>query len=232
MARRQRSRWLWRSLAALLLIALVAAAAGWWHLRHWTPPVAEYPLQGALVGESDGRLDFRSLGAVGAQFVYLEASAGDEARDPSFARNYAHAKRIGIPVGAVHTFDPCIPAEQQAANFVTVVPRDGDLLPPAIALDRTAEDCDSVASEAGVESELMTFLNQIESHAGKPAILKVSERFEDHYHLANRLERSLWLEGDRVEPDYAGRPFALWTANGRLMSAASEKPLHWVVAQP
>ena len=36
----------------------------------------------------------------------------------------------------VHAYDPCVAAERQAGNFVTIVPRDPMLLPPAIALER------------------------------------------------------------------------------------------------
>ena len=220
-----------RVLATLLLVALVAAGYGWWRWVHWVPDRADYPVQGAQIGAGDGRLDFRALAAVGANFVYLDASEGADRRDPLFGRNLDHADRIGMPVGAVHVFDPCIPAERQAANFVTTVPRDREMLPPAIALDADAGACDSTAGDAAVESELMTFLNQVEAHVGQPAILKLGPDFEDRYGLAAQVERSLWVTGDLREPGYAGRPFALWTANHALRTEASERPIRWVVAR-
>jgi lysozyme len=134
--------------------------------------------------------------------------------------------------GAVHAYDPCSPAERQAANFVTTVPRDRTLLPPAIALSRTAETCKDPASEAAVESELTTFLNQVEGHVGQPAVLLLSEDFEERYDVAGRIDRALWLEQDFLQPDYAGRPWTLWTANSALRTEAGEEPLRWVVAQP
>jgi len=113
-----------------------------------------------------------------------------------------------------------------------VVPRDETLLPPAIELDETADDCPKAVSDAGVESELMTFLNQVEGHAGKPAILKISEAFEQRYHLASAIDRTLWLTRDRFPPEYAGRPWTLWTANSQLRSEAGPTPVRWVVVQP
>ena len=86
-------------------------------------------------------------------------------------------------------------------------------------------------TEAAVVSELITFLNQIETHTGRPAILKISPAFEARYHIAHAINRNLWLERDRLSPDYAGQPFALWTANHALMTAASTQPLRWVVEQ-
>ena len=137
-----------------------------------------------------------------------------------------------LQVGAVHLFDPCVPADGQSANFVTMVPRDADMLPPAIALERTAKDCPERVSRAAIQSELMTLVNQIEAHAGQPVILKVSPEFEDHYGIAARIERNLWLARDWFEPDYGGRPWLLWTANTRLQTAAAQEPLRWVVVRP
>ncbi|HEX7710880.1 MAG TPA: glycoside hydrolase family 25 protein [Sphingomonadaceae bacterium] len=222
----------WRVLAAAALLVLAGAGWLWWRFSHWTPSRTAYPVQGVLVGARDGRPNFASLKAVGADFAYLEASLGGSGRDPDFARNLAAARAAGLKAGALHLYDPCVPADVQAGNFVTVVPRDGMLLPPAVELDKTADQCAQMVSDAEVESELTTFLNQIESHSAKPALLMISGGFEKRYHLAGRIDRDLWLTRDWFEPDYAGRPWTLWTANGQLHTDATERPLRWVVAQP
>lgn len=216
----------------VLLLAIIGGAVAWWQGRHWSPARAEFPVQGALVGTVDGEVDFRALKAIGADFVYLEASLGARGRDPAFARNLRGAQGSGLRYGAVHDYDPCIPADRQAANFVTIVPREGTDLPPAIALNRLAVDCADPMSEEAVESELTTFLNQVEGHVGQPAVLKISSAFEDHYHISSRLERNLWLDRDWLQPDYAGRPWTLWTANAHLRTEASSSALRWVVVQP
>jgi lysozyme len=221
-----------RVIAALLLVALAGGAWFWWTLQHWTPPEAEYPDQGAYVGEAEGAIKFRTLGALGASFVYLAASEGDDVKDARFTANYAAAREAGLQVGAVHRFDPCVMADGQSANFVTTVPRGKDLLPPAIELDATAKDCPERVSDAAVESELMTFINQIETHSGKPVILKLSRGFEESYAMASRIERNLWLGRNRFAPTYGGRPWLMWTANDALLSEAADEPIDWVVVQP
>ncbi|MDD3798681.1 MAG: glycoside hydrolase family 25 protein [Novosphingobium sp.] len=218
--------------AALLLVLLLAGTYGWWRLIHWTPSREAFPVQGVLVEAGDGPVDFRALRAIGADFAYIEASEGEDSRDPDFVRYFAAARAAGLQVGALHDYDPCITAERQSGNFVTVVARDPDLLPPAIALERTARNCPRRVSDAEVESELMTFLNQVEGHVGKPALLKVSPEFESAYHLGVRLERNLWLTRTYFQPAYAGRPWTLWTANTMLHTEAGSEPLRWVVVQP
>ena len=104
--------WRARALGVLALAAMLGGAWGWWQLRHWTPDLASYPDQGAEVSAGDGAVHFKTLKALGAQFVYLEASQGDR-RDPAFAANLSAAREAGLKVGAVHRFDPCIMADGQ-----------------------------------------------------------------------------------------------------------------------
>lgn len=234
LARRRRPSW--RIVAGLVLLALAAGAYGWWRLHHWRPDPTAYPAQGAEIGERDlaegGTIDWRALRAGGARFVYLDASAGAFARDPGFTAGLAAARAAGLRVGVVHRYDPCQPADPQAANFAALVPRDAALLPAAIELARTADDCAEPVTDAAVESELTTFLNQVETHTGTPALLKLSPAVERRYALAARFDRRLWLSRAVLQPDYAGRPWSLWSANPARWSDAAPRPLRWVVAQP
>jgi len=232
MGRKRAVSWRTRIAALVLLVALGAGGWLWWRAQHWTPPRAEFPSQGALIGARDGAADFKALHAIGAQFAYLEASEGGGGRDLRFAANLQRVRGSGLSFGAVHAYDPCVPAERQAANFVTIVPRDETLLPPAISLDKLADECANPVSEAALESELTTFLNQVEGHVGQPAVLKLSPEFEERYAIAGRIERNLWLTRNWRQPDYAGRPWTLWTANDALRTEAGDAPVRWVVLQP
>jgi len=221
--------WRMRFAATALLLGLIGAGWGWWTFHQWRPDRSAYPFQGSQISAEDGAVDWKALKAIGAGFVYLDASASAFARDAAFAKNLEGARAARLLVGAVHRYDPCQPAEAQAANFVTVVPRDSGLLPPAIELDMLADACSIKVSDAAVDSELMTFINQIETHTGKPALLKISSGFEGRYHIAAKIDRNLWLVRNRFVPDYAGRPWVMWTANSMLRTEASPAPLRWAV---
>lgn len=225
-------RWLLRIGALAVLVALAFAAWLWWDMREWRPDEALYPEQGALAPVGGAEVKFATLKAIGAQFVYLPLVLDPLPDAPgSFADRFRRARAADLKVGVVLNFDPCAPADLQSGVFAQMVPRDPGLLPPAIGLTRLADGCSPKVSDAAVESELMTLINQIETHAGKPVILKLSRVFEQRHHTATALGRDLWLTRDRARPDYAGRPWLLWSANSALVSAASEEPVEWVVVQ-
>jgi lysozyme len=224
----RRARWL----AAALLLALIALGWGWWTARTWTPARATFPVQGVWLSAADGTIEWPLLKAEGADFVYLTASEGAGVRDPAYVTGLDAARKAGLQIGAVHVYDICAPADGQSANFVVTVARDPKLLPPAVRLDLDETHCPEPPKEAAMQSELTTFLNQLERHAGKPALLLLSPAFEKRYHMAAVIDRNLWVEGSFLAPGYSGRPWVMWTANTHLRLPASERPLHWVVVRP
>ncbi len=230
-ARKAPRRWLLRMGALAALVALAFAAWLWWDMREWRPNEALYPEQGALAPADGAEVKFATLKAIGAQFVYLPLALDPLPDAPGFADRFRRARAANLKVGVMLNFDPCVPADLQSGAFAQMVPRDPDLLPPAIGLARLADGCNPKVSDAAVESELMTLINQVETHAGRPVILKLSRAFEQRHRTATALTRDLWLARDRARPDYAGRPWLLWSANSQLVSEAGEEPIEWVVVQ-
>lgn len=231
-ARRAPRRWLLRLAALLVLFGLAFAAWLWWDMREWRPDPDLYPEQGALVPAGTAPVRFETLKAIGARFVYLPLATGPGADAPGgFPDRFAAARKAGLQVGVVLPFDPCLGADAQSGVFAQMVPRDAGLLPPAIALEGLAEACEPKVSDAAVESELMTLINQIELHAGKPVILKLSPAFQTRHRTATALARDLWLARDRARPDFAGRPWLLWSANSARVTEAGTEPVEWVVVQ-
>ena len=227
-----RFSWVIRIALVIAVIAAAGLAFAWFEARSWRPDEALWPDQGALIGAHDGPVDFATLRGLGAGFVYLEASVGGSGKDARFSRNLDAARAAGLQVGAVHEFDPCLEADPQSANFLTMVPRDGDLLPPAIRMTRDAAQCPAKVRDAAVQSELITLVNQIEMHAGTSVVLAPSKAFEQRYGITGRIERALWLQRDWLEPAYGARPWRMWTANGAYDTAAAEEPLRWLVVRP
>ena len=229
----------WRLVAALLLVLALAGGAlgGWWWMRQWAPDRARYPVQGLWLDAGNGAVEWATLRANGPtghgpDFVYLTASSGAQARDSAFAAGLDAARKAGLQVGAVHVYDVCVPGDGQAANFVTTVPRDRRMLPAAIAIDLDPAHCPQPPDQATIDSELTTFLNEVERHLGRPVLLMPTPAAEARYHFAARVDRNVWVTGDFRVPTYVKRPWVLWTATHRLRVAGVATPVRWVVVQP
>jgi lysozyme len=226
-ARKAPRRWMLRGAALLVLVGIAFAGWLWWDMREWRPDETLYPEQGAVAPPGGAAVKFETLKAIGAQFVYLPLTQ----EQAGFAERFRAAREAGLKVGVMLDFDPCLSADAQSGLFTQMVPRDPALLPPAIGLMRLADACAPKVSDAAVESELMTLINQIEMHSGEPVILRLSPAFAERHKTDTALTRDLWLMRDRARPDYAARPWLLWSANSQLVTDAAEEPIEWVVVQ-
>lgn len=222
---RQFVRW-----GIIMLGIALAVFAGWRYVTAWAPSRDEYPVQGIVVSESNGRPNWAELGATGVDFAYITAVEGARVRDAEFQTNLAGAQDAGIRFGALHHFDICRLASDQATMFITSVPRNERALPPAVQLD-FSETCKGRPNRALILSELATFLNQIEAHSGTPAILLLTPEFEKEYQVSKSIDRTVWLEGNWLLPDYSARPWVMWTANLTRRIDGVDGPVRWVVVR-
>ena len=223
--KRQFVRW-----GIIMLGIALAVYAGWRYVTAWAPSRAEYPVQGIVVTQSNGHPNWAELGATGVDFAYITAVEGARTRDAEFQANLAGAQNAGIRFGALHHFDICRLASDQATMFITSVPRNESALPPAVQLD-FSDTCKGRPNRALILSELATFLNQIEAHSGTPAILLLTREFEKEYQVSKSIDRTVWLEGNWLTPDYSARPWVMWTANLQRRINGVDGPVRWVVVR-
>lgn len=214
----------------LILLAAVALMAVR-YAEAWTPSRNSYPVQGIAVTAANGSAEWRTIRAEGADFAYLRASAGASARDTAFEDNLTGARDARLRYGAMHDYSLCASAGDQATLFIATVPRDDAMLPPAVRLD-LMPGCLRRPGRAAVLSELNIFLNLIEAHLGKPALIRVSPEFEDLYRVGEGINRTLWLEGNFFPPDYAERPWVIWTASNIRRIEGIESAVEWDVVRP
>ncbi|MBW4330508.1 glycosyl hydrolase [Stakelama sp. CBK3Z-3] len=197
--------------AVTILFGAVALAAAFYATR-WHPARDAYTLQGVDVTGANGVIDWFVVRAQGADFAYVRATIGADRRDTRFADNWAALEAVDMPRGAVHVFSLCSPAAAQAANFVRTVPRTGDALPAALALD-FSDDCTARPSRETVIARVTSFLRLTEGHAGKPMLLRLSRQFEKRYRISEIIDRPAWVEGRFFAPDYTARPWRMWRAS-------------------
>lgn len=215
-------------------IGIIGAAllgyAVWDYVTGWAPSRDNYPVQGIVANASNGQPRWSELGATGVDFAYITAIEGARGRDPQFETNLAAVQEAGIRFGALHHFDLCRSASEQATMFITSVPRNDRALPPAVQMD-FVESCNIRPNRALILAELATFLNQIEAHSGTPAILLLTPDFEEEYQVSKSIDRNIWLEGNGVSPDYSARPWVMWTANSYRRVRGIDGAVRWVVVR-
>lgn len=215
----------------MTVVALLIALFAWRLVTGWTPSRNQYPIQGIAIGAANGAVDWPAVAAQGVNFAYVEATSGTDIRDPQFADNIDRAAKAGLRVGAVHKFDLCRLASDQATLFITTVPRSVEALPTVVTF-AFAPGCKDRPARTLVLSEISTFLNLVETHSGKPVILKIAADFEALYRLSDAIDRTFWLVGDIFPPNYAARPWVMWTANQRHRITGISGPVDWVVVRP
>jgi len=220
-----------RIFVALALLIMLVGGSTLYVARTWAPSRTTYPVQGVTVSAESGEVIWQTARAAGVDFAYLLATIGADARDPAFLANLAAARELGIRHGAIHRYSLCRSATAQATEYIANVPRADDMLPPVIQLDFWP-DCPTRPSRDRLLAELNTFLNQIEAHSGKPAILRLSRPFEGQYELSSGINRTLWLEGNGLAPDYATRPWVIWTASTWRRVPGIHGAVEWDVVKP
>lgn len=212
---------------ASVVLLLLAALALWWAAR-WTPDRSRYPIQGVTIDAGNGTVHWGSIKAAGADFGYMMATAGNKGVDTMFIRNMAGAREAGIQAGAIHRYNLCQLATDQAANFIRHVPRRADALPAVVWLDYDNR-CPDRPTRALLLSELATFLAQIEAHMGKRSLIAPGPAFEADYKVTSGIARTAWLRRDFFEPDYAAHPWAMWQANDYVRLSGADGTVGWNV---
>ena len=225
MARDKKTIWRW---GAIGLAGLLGLYALWSFITGWAPSTGEYPVQGVIVSETNGEPNWTTLGATGVDFAYLTATDGANHRDTGFENNLEGVKQAGIRYGALHHFDICRLASDQATLFITTVPRSENALPPAVQLD-FSDTCSSRPNRGLILSELGTFIAQIEAHSGKPVILLVAKDFEKEYQVSTSIDRNVWAQSNWFLPEYTARRWVLWTANTSRRMSGIDGSVRWAV---
>lgn len=216
--------------AAIVLLLLAAGLALWWAAR-WTPDRTLYPTQGVTIDAGNGDVHWGSIKAAGADFAYIMGTDGAANIDPAFVRNMAAAREAGVQAGAIHRYNLCQLATDQAANFIRHVPRRADALPAVVWLDYD-DRCPDRPTRALLLSELATFLAQIEAHMGKRSVIAPGPAFESDYRVTQGIARTTWLRRDFFEPDYGAHPWAMWQANNYVRLSGADGTVGWNVLRP
>lgn len=181
-----------------MVAAGLVAAGGLAYFRTFSPDRIRFPLRGIDVSHHQGKIDWRRVAADDVTFAVIKATEGGDHVDDAFAANLREARAAGLAVGAYHFFTFCRPGADQAKNFISVVPRDGPLLPPVVDIE-FGGNCPQRPSPEQLNAELLAFLGPVEAAFGKPAIVYLTDDAATAY-AGQIAARPLWLRSLLLEP--------------------------------
>lgn len=185
----------YKTVAAILITALIAGGAGWWVWNRWfteraNPSLEMYPVRGIDISAHNGDVDFAGLRSRGVQFAYIKATEGTDFIDRKFIRNAEGLRREGIPTGAYHFFRFDTDGELQAWNFIRAMHGRDFSLPPAIDLEEWTNDPSIPTSR--VRAQLKALLGVLRDEGYSPMIYTNRDGYQRF--VQNHLdEYPLWI---------------------------------------
>ena len=113
-----------------------------------------------------------SAGFLCEAFVYLKATEGVDAADPSFAEHWQKLGTLGIPRGAYHFYVTEDDPEQQARFFLSVASTTAADLPPVVDVETLGHD-----TTGPLAPGLRRYLDVIERETGRTPVIYTGSRF-------------------------------------------------------
>lgn len=202
-----------RNTLVVVVVGLVGAglgalgfARGWWRAAH--PELERFPVWGLDVSHHQGVIDWVTVASDRrVRFVFIKATEGGDWRDRRFSENWAAAKRAGLRVGAYHFYTFCTDPDLQAQNFLSVVPRDPEALPPVIDLE-FGGNCQLRRSADEVRADVARLSEALARATGKTPVLYVTGQAYWAFVQHSDLHLPLWFRSIWQEP--AEPPWLFW----------------------
>lgn len=185
------------------------------YLRFNYPSENKYPIKGIDVSHHQNEVDWRLIKEQEIQFAFIKATEGGDFIDKRFNENWREAIENGIDVGAYHFFTFCSDPKEQANNFIDVVPKIDNSLPPVIDLEfggncKLKKDKDSLINDIKIFEEI------IYNHYLKKPILYITEDFYNAFLLDEFKDNPIWARDIYKKPKLKDkREWILWQYGNR-----------------
>lgn len=176
----------------------------------------DHPVHGIDISRWQGNIDWNRLRRTGISFAFLKATEGGDHSDPEFQYYWQQARAAGLPRGAYHYYYFCRTGAEQAAWFISHVPRERGTLPPVLDLEWThSRTCRVRPSPAEIRREAMIFMSALEQYYGQRPIIYTTVDFYRDNNLSSWNEE-FWLRSVANHPriTYPGKRWSFWQYTG------------------
>lgn len=180
------------------------------------PSTQRYPVRGVDVSSYQGDIDWRVLESQGIQFAFIKATEGSSMVDSYYQQNYENAIQTGLRIGAYHFFSSGSPGATQAQNFMAVVEKTDDMLPPVADVELYNDKEQSPEETTRIVRELTDFLLAIEQYYEKKPIIYTTEKNYKYYIAGNFDGHDIWIRNVFCKPSLSdGRSWRFWQYTNR-----------------
>lgn len=187
------------------------------------PNPSRYPIRGVDVSHHQAEIDWSEFANQGIRFAFIKATEGGDFRDERFVSNWHGSRQAAIVPGAYHVFSYCRQGDEQAQNFISIVPNETGTLPPAIDISSGAA-CRSRFEPQELAKEFEILRSLVEKHYGRPPILYPSSFSTLYVASADKSSSKLWARGLLISPAFQyGDDWSFWqyAIRGRLRGVST-----------
>ena len=148
---------------------------------------------GIDVSEYQGKISWSYVDTIENQyplhFVFIRATAGNDAVDRRFKRNWEGAKKNKLIRGAYHYYRPNENSLEQAALFIKTVRLQKGDLPPVLDIEKLPKN----QSMTNLKKGLRRWLQAIENHYKVKPIIYTGEKYYDDFLKEEFSDYLFWI---------------------------------------
>lgn len=148
---------------------------------------------GIDVSEYQGKISWSYVDTIENQyplhFVFIRATAGNDAVDRRFKRNWEGAKKNKMIRGAYHYYRPNENSLEQAALFIKTVRLQRGDLPPVLDIEKLPKN----QSMTNLKKGLRRWLQAIENHYKVKPIIYTGEKYYDDFLKEEFSDYLFWI---------------------------------------
>lgn len=181
---------------ALLLIFGAGRLIATIHLAASMPRVTgdniSYEIRGVDVSAYQGNIDWETLASQNLSFAFIKATEGSSHVDSQFSTNWTNARKTNLRVGAYHFMSFESSGENQAENFINIVDKESDALPPVIDVEYYGSFTASTVTQDTVDSVLGPLEKKLRRHYGKKPIIYTTPEIYKKF-IRGNYSNDIWI---------------------------------------
>jgi lysozyme len=147
-------------------------------------------IQGIDISHYQGKINWSKINKSKIKFVIIKSTEGKNNKDKQFKRNWSESRKRNFIVGAYHRFTLKSSGKSQAKNFISMVPKSSNSMPPLIDIENI--NISKVKDKTIFIKELKILENELYKHYGKKPIFYLNE-YNYYDYIINNFNNNIWI---------------------------------------